>query len=63
LKHGIFYVEAHAWITEAIVATSAASHPICKTIADELRRHERLTRSAGVPFLIGLSNGATSYGV
>jgi replicative DNA helicase len=60
-----FYVEAHAWIYEAQLSCyQRRIPPDLQTIADELRRHERLDKVGGVPFLIGLSNGVpTAYHV
>lgn len=60
-----FYVEAHAWIYEAQLSCyHRRVPPDLQTIADELRRHERLDRVGGIPFLIGLSNGVpTAYHV
>jgi replicative DNA helicase len=60
-----FYVEAHAWIYEAQLACyHRRVPPDLTTIADELRRAERLDQIGGVPFLVELSNSVpTAYHV
>ncbi len=52
-----FYVEKHAWIYEAQLACyNRRTPPDLATVADELRRRERLDQIGGVPFLIDLAN-------
>jgi replicative DNA helicase len=52
-----FYFEKHAWIYEAQQACYARrTPPDLTTVADELRRSERLDQIGGVPFLIDLAN-------
>lgn len=60
-----FYVESHAWIYEAqLTCYHRRVPPDLTTIADELRRAERLDKIGGVPFLIELSNSVpTAYHV
>ncbi len=60
-----FYVQQHAWIFEAQLACyNRRTPPDITTVADELRRNERLTEIGDVPFLIDLSNAVpTAYHV
>ena len=52
-----FYVEKHAWVYEAMVACYRRRvPPDVTTIADELRRLERLEPIGGLPYLIELAN-------
>jgi replicative DNA helicase len=53
-----FYIEAHAWIYEAqITCYYRRTPPDLMTVADELRRSERLDQVGGIPFLVELANG------
>lgn len=60
-----FYVQKHAWIFEAQLACyNRRTPPDITTVADELRRNERLGEIGDVPFLIDLSNAVpTAYHV
>jgi replicative DNA helicase len=60
-----FYNEKHAWIFEAQLACyNRRTPPDLTTVADDLRRKERLDQIGGIPFLIDLSNSVpTSYHV
>ncbi|MBV9790449.1 MAG: replicative DNA helicase [Chloroflexi bacterium] len=60
-----FYVEKHAWIYEAQLSCyNRRTPPDLTTVADELRRTERLEQIGGVPFLVDLSNSVpTSFHV
>lgn len=60
-----FYVQKHAWIYEAQMACyNRRTPPDITTVADELRRNERLGEIGDVPFLIDLSNAVpTAYHV
>ncbi len=60
-----FYGEKHAWVFEAQLACyNRRTPPDLTTVADELRRKERLDQIGGIPFLIDLSNSVpTSYHV
>lgn len=60
-----FYTQKHAWIYEAQVACyNRRTPPDLTTIADELRRGERLEDIGGVSYLIDLSNSVpTAYHV
>lgn len=52
-----FYTQKHAWIFEAQLACyTRRTPPDLTTVADELRRSERLEEIGGVPYLIDLSN-------
>ncbi len=52
-----FYFEKHAWIYEAQLACyNRRTPPDLTTVADELRRSERLDQIGGMPFLIDLAN-------
>ncbi|HEX6291670.1 MAG TPA: replicative DNA helicase [Herpetosiphonaceae bacterium] len=52
-----FYIEKHAWVYEAqLNCYNRRTPPDLTTVADELRRTERLEQIGGVPFLIDLSN-------
>jgi replicative DNA helicase len=60
-----FYSEKHAWIYEAQLACyNRRTPPDLTTVADELRRTDRLNAVGGVPYLIDLSNAVpTAYHV
>ncbi len=60
-----FYTERHAWVYEAQLACyTRRTPPDLTTVADELRRKERLEQLGGIPFLIDLSNSVpTAYHV
>ncbi|MDP9309386.1 MAG: replicative DNA helicase [Chloroflexota bacterium] len=60
-----FYTERHAWVYEAQLACyNRRTPPDLTTVADELRRKERLEQLGGIPFLIDLSNSVpTAYHV
>jgi replicative DNA helicase len=60
-----FYTEKHAWIYEAQLACyNRRTPPDLTTVAEELRRTERLDQIGGVPLLIDLSNSVpTAYHV
>jgi replicative DNA helicase len=60
-----FYTERHAWVYEAQLACyTRRTPPDLTTVADELRRSERLDQIGGVPFLIDLANAVpTAYHV
>jgi len=60
-----FYVQKHAWVYEAQLACyNRRTPPDLTTVADELRRADRLDEIGGVPFLIDLSNSVpTAYHV
>lgn len=60
-----FYFEKHAWIYEAQLACyNRRVPPDLATVADELRRQERLEQIGGVPFLIELADAVpTAYHV
>jgi len=60
-----FYVQKHAWIFEAQLACyNRRTPPDITTVADELRRNERLSEIGDVPYLIDLSNAVpTAYHV
>jgi replicative DNA helicase len=60
-----FYIEKHAWVFEAQIACyTRRTPPDLTTVADELRRRERLDQIGGIPFLIDLSNSVpTAYHV
>lgn len=60
-----FYDQKHAWIFEAqLTCYNRRTPPDLTTVADELRRSERLDEVGGVPFLIDLSNSVpTAYHV
>lgn len=52
-----FYLEKHAWIYEAMLACYGRRvPPDLSTVADELRRHERLDLVGGVLYLTELSD-------
>jgi replicative DNA helicase len=51
-----FYLEKHAWIWEAILSCAHRRvPPDLSTVADELRRHERLEPVGGISYLADLS--------
>ncbi len=51
-----FYLEKHAWIYEAMLACyNRRVPPDISTVADELRRHERLDQIGGIIYLAELS--------
>ncbi len=60
-----FYSEKQAWVFEAQLACyNRRTPPDLTTVADELRRKERLDQIGGIPFLIDLSNSVpTAYHV
>lgn len=52
-----FYSEKHAWVYEAqLTCYNRRTPPDLTTVAEELRRQNRLDDIGGVPFLIDLSN-------
>lgn len=52
-----FYHEKHGWVFEAMLSCYAQrTPPDLMTVADMLRRQERLEQIGGVPYLIDLSN-------
>ncbi|MBA3943723.1 MAG: replicative DNA helicase [Herpetosiphonaceae bacterium] len=60
-----FYLEKHRWIYEAILQCyNRRVPPDLQTVADELRRNQRLVEVGDIPFLVELSSGVpTSYHV
>ena len=60
-----FYLEKHRWIYEAMVACyTRRVPPDLQTVADELRRGERLAEIGDLAFLVELSNSVpTAYHV
>lgn len=65
LKPEYFHMERHAWIYEAILACyQARTPPDTRTVAEELRRRERLEMIGGIAYLSDLVDGVpTSYHV
>lgn len=52
-----FYNQKHAWIFEAqVTCYNRRTPPDLMTVADELRRNERLDEIGGVPYLMDLAN-------
>ena len=65
LQPGHFYLERHAWVYEAMLSCySRRIPPDTRTVADELKRAERLDPIGGILFLAGLVDAVpTSYHV
>jgi replicative DNA helicase len=65
LPPSAFYLEKHAWIYEAMLACyNGRVPPDMRTVADELRRHDRLDPIGGIPYLAELIDAVpTSYHV
>ena len=61
LTPDLFYLEKHAWIYAAMLACyHRRVPPDTSTVADELRRHERLDPVGGLLYLIELANAVPS---
>jgi replicative DNA helicase len=60
-----FYLEKHRWVYEAVqVCYTRRVPPDLQTVADELRRNERLAELGDIAFLVELSNSVpTAYHV
>lgn len=65
LKPDHFYLEKHRWVYEAMLTLySQRTPPDLQTVANELRRRERLIAVGDIPFLVELSNNVpTAYHV
>jgi replicative DNA helicase len=63
LQSSDFYMEQHAWIYEAMLTCyNARVPPDTRTVSDELRRHDRLDKIGGIPYLAALVDSVpTSY--
>lgn len=60
-----FYLEKHRWVYDAIMQCyNRRVPPDLQTVADELRRRERIVEVGDIPFLVELSNNVpTAYHV
>lgn len=65
LTADLFYLEAHAWIYEAMLACYSRREPCdVRTVSAELKRRDRLEKVGGIPALSRLTDSTpTSYHV